>query len=79
MGYKLIIVFSLVLIPNIAVAQNYTPQQCPVIGNTTSHIYHTQGGHFYRRMLQKNRGKDNRHCFQTTQQARQNGYRASKR
>ena len=61
-------------------ARDYSPSECSVVGNTNSRIYHTEGGEFYARMLRRNKkGGDNRQCFNTVQQARQTGYRASRR
>lgn len=62
-----------------AYAQNYSPESCPVVGNTNSYIYHVPGGQFYQRMLIKNKGRDNRRCFNTESEAVKNGYRKSKR
>lgn len=60
-------------------AKDYTPAECPVVGNTDSFIYHVSGGYFYARMLRQNQGHDNRKCFKNEQQAVQAGYRRSRR
>jgi hypothetical protein len=52
---------------------------CTVVGNTKSRIYHTAGGHFYEKMLRKNKQGDNRQCFPSVKAAQAAGYRASKR
>lgn len=62
-----------------ALARDYTPKECKVVGNTNSMIYHTQGGQFYDRMLKENARGDNRQCFKTTSAAQSAGFRASKR
>jgi hypothetical protein len=61
-----------------ALAKDFTPNECPVVGNTSSMIYHTQGQKYYDRMLTRNKGKDNRRCFKTEQEAQKQGYRKSK-
>jgi hypothetical protein len=62
-----------------AMAKDYTPKECPVVGNTNSMIYHVSGGHFYARMLRENPKGDNRQCFNSTKAAQAAGYRASGR
>jgi hypothetical protein len=58
----------------------YTPNECPVVGNTNSRIYHVPGGRFYERMLVLNaNGRDNRRCFASETEAQKEGYRRSKR
>lgn len=58
----------------------YAPNECPVVGNTNSRIYHVPGGQFYDRMLVLNAdGKDNRRCFFSEAEAQKSGYRRSKR
>ena len=57
----------------------YSPQECPVIGNTDSSIYHTAGQKFYARMLRKNKKGDNRRCFKSEEEARTAFFRRSKR
>ncbi len=56
----------------------YTKSCCPVIGNKSSKIFHTPGGRFFKRMLKKNKGYDNRKCFKSKSDARKDGYRQSK-
>lgn len=65
-----------------ALAQNYSQAQmsrdeCPVVSNTHSYIYHVPGGYFYPRMLIKNKGKDNHRCFKTESAAKAVGFRKS--
>jgi len=52
--------------------------ECPVIGNSKSHIYHVLGSTNYRQMLEENTGKDNRVCFGSTDEAEKAGYRRSR-
>lgn len=65
-------------------AKDYTPDECPVVGNTESGIYHVPGGLNYRRMLVENKDvkqgkrRDNRKCFRTEEDAKKDGYRKSK-
>ncbi|MBM4125225.1 MAG: hypothetical protein FJ246_09800 [Nitrospira sp.] len=67
------------LLPIPGSARDFTPKECPVVGNKNSKIYHTPGGLNYRRMLQENkRGADNRVCFPNEEAARTAGYRKSK-
>jgi hypothetical protein len=62
-----------------AIAADYVPVQCPVVGNKSSKIYHVPGGQSYAKMLKQNQKGDNRQCFQTEQAAQSAGYRRSKR
>ena len=58
----------------------YTQEQCPVIGNTKTGIYHVPGGNFYQRMLVLNKDrKENRRCFKNQNEAIKAGFRKSKR
>ena len=50
-------------------------EECPVIGNRVSGIYHVRGGQFYARM----RRSPNRICFQSEADAVQAGFRRSLR
>lgn len=59
--------------------ENYTKEECPVVGNIQSQIYHVPGGRFYKMMLQKNKRADNRRCFQTQSEAVKAGFRKSQR
>jgi len=52
-----------------------TEQDCPVIGNRKSGIYHLPGGQFYNQM----RVSPNGVCFQSEEEAGQAGFRRSKR
>ena len=75
----LIMVLMLALIlPSVASARDYTPKECPVVGNTNSGIYHVPGGRYYLRMLQQNKRGDNRACFGSEAAAIAAGYRRSK-
>lgn len=54
-------------------------QDCPVVGNAETGIYHAPGDAHYERMLQENRaGSDNRVCFQSSLEAEKAGHRRSK-
>jgi hypothetical protein len=57
---------------------DYSPTECPVVGNIDSKIFHVPGGKSYAKMLRKNKGKDNRKCFKTEKQAEDEGFRKSK-
>ncbi len=61
-------------------ARDYTPEECPIVGNTKTGIYHTRGGMNYRMMLQENKSKkkDNRRCFKSELEAKMAGYRKAK-
>lgn len=65
-------------LPLLGHARDFTPKECPVIGNKDSGIYHMPGGTHYHRMLQENMQKDNRVCFPNEQAAKAAGYRKSK-
>lgn len=60
-------------------AGDYTREDCPVVGNTESKIYHVRGGLSYEKMLRKNRTGDNRQCFKSEKEALDAGYRKAKR
>jgi|LakMenE18May11ns_1017448.scaffolds.fasta_scaffold9940854_7 hypothetical protein len=74
---KKLILALLLALP--CVAKDYTPQECPIVGNTDSKIYHAAGGKFYARMLRENQSGDNRQCFKSEGEAQRAGYRKSKR
>lgn len=75
----LIIALMLALfLPLLASARDYTPKECPVVGNTNSGIYHVPGGRYYLRMLRQNKRGDNRVCFRSEAAAIAAGYRRSK-
>jgi hypothetical protein len=69
---------SLIFIPMRGFAKDYTPEECPVVGNTNSKIYHLPGGRSYAKMLRENTHGDNRQCFKTEDEATKAGYRKSK-
>ncbi len=75
----LLIAGLLLLIAPTAEAKDYTPKECPVVGNLNSRIYHVPGGNSYAKMLRQNKSGDNRKCFQTESQAQKAGYRQAKR
>lgn len=60
-------------------AADYTPEECPVVGNTDSKIYHVPGGMSYSKMLRQNKKGDNRQCFKSEKEAIAAGYRKAKR
>lgn len=64
---------------SLALARDYTPKECPVVGNTNSKIYHVPGGRSYAKMLRQNHSGDNRQCFQSESSAQKAGYRRAKR
>jgi hypothetical protein len=71
-------ILSVALISTVSFAKDYTPEECPVVGNTNSKIYHTQDQIKYGQMLVKNKGQDNRKCFQTEKEAQKAKFRPSK-
>lgn len=73
-----VLALMLLALPLPGSARDFTPKECPVVGNKDSRIYHVPGGMHYRRMLQKNKRGDNRVCFQSELAARMAGYRKSK-
>jgi hypothetical protein len=76
----LVSVSSLLLLisSSACIARDYTPQECPIVGNKNSGIYHVPGGRHYLKMLRKNKRGDNRDCFQNEAAAKAAGYRRSK-
>lgn len=60
-------------------AKDYSPGECPVVGNTNSRIYHVGSGRSYANMLRENKQGDNRACFKNEVEAEKNGYRKAKR
>jgi methylphosphotriester-DNA--protein-cysteine methyltransferase len=80
MKYLLIAcLLSLSLFPSFVKAKDFTPKECPFVGNTNSKIYHSAGGNSYAKMLRENQSGDNRRCFSSASQAQAAGYRASQR
>ncbi len=59
----------------------FTENECPVVGNSETHIYHLPGGRNYGQMLEENKDKkkDNRVCFKSRVEAEKAGYRRSRR
>lgn len=45
MKKTLLLMALLLFSPQLVQAKDYTPQECPVVGNTHSHIYHVAGDH----------------------------------
>lgn len=62
-----------------ALAKDYSPWECPVVGNVDSSIFHFKGCPNYEQMLTKNKGPDNRRCFKTPDEAKSSGYRMARR
>ncbi len=58
----------------------FTETECPVVGNSYTHIYHLPGDRNYGQMLEENKGKkkDNRICFNSQEEAEKAGYRRSR-
>jgi hypothetical protein len=75
---SVLVVFSFWCIVPACLAKDYTPQQCPVIGNTNSQIFHVAGGRNYAKMLRQNKKGDNRQCFQSEAAAEKAGFRKSR-
>ncbi|MFN7087082.1 MAG: hypothetical protein ACK4N4_10730 [Burkholderiales bacterium] len=71
---------ALAIAPAEASARDYSRHECPVIGNAGSGIYHTPASDSYRKLLKENpQGEDNRICFRTETEARNAGYRKSRK
>jgi hypothetical protein len=67
--------------PALAERHAYTEEQCPVVGNKFSGIYHTPKNANYWQMLERNqnlRVPDNRECFESEEAARAADYRPSR-
>jgi hypothetical protein len=75
---KAILFVSVLCLGQTSWAKDYTPEECPVIGNTHSHIFHVPGGRSYAKMLRQNKQGDNRQCFQSEAAAEKAGYRRSR-
>jgi len=60
--------------------QYFTENECPVVGNSDTHIYHLPGDRNYGQMLEENKDKkkDNRVCFKSRVEAEKAGYRRSR-
>ena len=60
--------------------QYFTENECPVVGNSDTHIYHLPGDRNYGQMLEENkdRKKDNRVCSKSRVEAEKAGYRRSR-
>ncbi len=78
---RVIVLFSFAAGVSMAsLAKDYTRQECPVIGNVDSKIYHTPASDSYRKLLKGNQDRgDNRICFRIEQEARDAGYRKSRK
>ena len=60
--------------------QYFTESECPVVGNSETHIYHLPGYRNYGQMLEENidKKKNNRVCFKSRVEAEKAGYRRSR-
>ena len=60
--------------------QYFTESECPVVGNSETHIYHLPGDRNYGQMLEENKDKkkNNRVCFKSRVEAENAGYRRSR-
>jgi hypothetical protein len=73
------LVVALVLAASsVTFGRDFTEKECPVVGNSETHIYHIPGDRNYRQMLQENTKKDNRVCFKSGAEAEKAGYRRSR-
>ncbi|HEY9685402.1 MAG TPA: hypothetical protein V6C52_00355 [Coleofasciculaceae cyanobacterium] len=71
---------SCLMVVSPALAQDYTPKECPVVADSKSQIFHVKGDRFYEQLLKQNQSKkDNRVCFKTQKEAREAGYRRSEK
>lgn len=59
-------------------AKDFAQTECPVVGNTKSRIFHVKGCPNYVQMLEQNKEYDNRKCFNTRQEAIEDGYRIAR-
>jgi hypothetical protein len=57
-----------------AMAKHYTPAQCPVVGNASTHVYYTRASANYGNLLIQNYGVDYRQCFPTVAAAERAGF-----
>ena len=73
------VMISIVLIGTQVHAKDYPPDECPIVGNTNSRIYHIATGRSYANMLRENKHGENRACFKNEAEAEKNGYRKAKR
>ncbi len=55
-------------------AKQYTQAQCPVVGNTSTHVYYTSASANYGNLLIQNAGVDYRQCFPTVATAEKAGF-----
>lgn len=71
------VLLAATLVATSAASRDFTPEECPVIANAESRIYHVPKGLNYRMMLRQNKRKttDNRVCFPSEEAARGAGYR----
>lgn len=60
--------------------QYLTENECPVVGNAETHIYHLPGDRNYSQMIEENKDKkkNNRVCFKSQVKAEKAGYRRSR-
>jgi hypothetical protein len=60
--------------------QYLSQDECPVVGNSDTHIYHVPRDRNYAQMLEENidKKKDNRVCFKSREEAERAGYRRSR-
>jgi hypothetical protein len=60
--------------------QYFTEKECPVVGNSETHIYHLPGDRNYGQMLEENMGKkkNTRVCFKSRVEAESADYRRSR-
>lgn len=72
---KLLLLFCLVtLVAQPAFARNFTPKECPIVGNTKTETYYLPTSKNYKMMLMDDKKADNRNCFKTEQYAKDSGY-----
>lgn len=72
------LVTTLLIASGAVEAKDFTQTQCPVVGNTNSHIYHVKGCPNFPQMLEKNKHGDNRACFSDRKSAENAGYRIAR-
>jgi hypothetical protein len=75
-----LVILAILVVSTTVHARDYTPKECPAIGNSATRIYHVSEDPNYREMLieNKNAKRDNRMCFKSSRDAEKAGYRKSR-
>jgi hypothetical protein len=77
--WRHLVVLAFLVATPASYGRDYTPEECPAIGNAQTRIYHVAGDPNYRQMLVENKKAktDNRVCFKSLSAAEEAGYRRS--